>query len=77
MQPDASPTSLATKKHLVTTSECLFDLSLDGPRLRPVLFGYRGILPYESKNRSFFGEVAYGRWRITVYRKYLWSSQYY
>lgn len=77
MQPDASPTSLATIKRLATTSECLFDLSLDGPRLRPVLFGYRSILLYESNNRSFVGEVAYSCWRITVYRKYFWGSQYY
>ena len=37
MQPDDSPISLAAMKHLTATDECQFDLSLDGPRLRPVL----------------------------------------
>ena len=45
-------------KHLTATGEFQFDLSLDGPRLRPVLFGSRSNLPYESNYHSFVGEGA-------------------
>ena len=55
MQPDNSPASLVAIKHLAMTEECLFDLSLDGSRLRPVLFGSRADMSYESKCHSFVG----------------------
>ena len=37
MQPNDSPDSFVVITHLAATDECLFDMSLDGPRLRPVL----------------------------------------
>ena len=77
MQPDDSSDSIAAVKNLVDTGECLFDLSLDGPRLRPVLFGSRSNLPYESDYHSFVGEITCGRWSITTCRKYLWGNQLY
>ena len=36
IQADDSPQSLKAVQILENTSDCLFDLSLDGPRLRPV-----------------------------------------
>ena len=74
MQPDDLPYSLTTIKHLATTGECLFDMSLYGPRLRPVLFGSRTNLFYERNYHSFVGEVACGRWSIAACRKYLWGA---
>ena len=71
MQPDDSPDSLAAITHLATTGECLFHISLDGPRLRPLLFGSRANLSYECNYHSFLREVAYGRWSIAACRKYL------
>ena len=41
IQPDDSSDYLATFNHLAATGECLFDMLLDGPRLRPILFGSR------------------------------------
>ena len=61
MQPDDSSDSIAAIHHLADTGKCLFDLSLDGPRLRPVLFESRSNLPYESDYHSFVGEIACGR----------------
>ena len=77
MQPDDSPESLAAIKHLSATGECLFDVSLDGPRLRPVLFGSRSNKSYERDYHSFVGEVACGRWSIAACRKYLWGTLFY
>ena len=39
MQADDTPQSVAAIKLLEETGECTFDLSVDGPRLRPVFFG--------------------------------------
>ena len=66
IQPDDSSTSLAAIKSIALTGECLFDLSLDGPRLRLVLFGSRSNMTYERKYHFFVGEVACGRWAIDV-----------
>ena len=77
MQPNDSSYSIAAMKYLVDTGECLFDLSLDGPRLRPVLFGSRSNLPYESDYHSFVGEIACRQWSIAACRKYLWGTQFY
>ena len=74
MQLDASSGSIAEMKHLEDTGGCFFDLSLDGPRLRPALFGSRSNLPYESDFHSFVGEIACGRWIIATCRKYLWGT---
>ena len=47
------------------------------PNLRPVLFGSRSNLPYESNYHSFVGDVVCGRLIIAACRKYLWGSQFY
>ena len=74
MNPNYSPASFATTKQLANTNECLFDLSLDGPILRPALFGSCTNIPHKSKYHSFVGEFNCGRRSITAYRKYLWNS---
>ena len=74
MNPDDSPIFLAAIKHLAVTGEFLFDMSLDGPRLRPVLFGSRSNLSYDRSYHSFVGEVACGRCSIAACRRYLWGS---
>ena len=74
MQPDDSPDYLATINHLTATDECLFDMSLDGPRLRPVLFGSRANVSYECNYHSFVGEIACRRWIIAAYRTCLWVA---
>ena len=66
MQPDDSPDSLAAIAHMAVTGECLFDISLDGPRHRTVLFGSRASLSYERNYHSFVGDVACGRWIIAA-----------
>ena len=74
MHPDDSPDYLAAITHLAATDECLFDISLDGPRLRPVLFGSCDNLSYERNYHSFVGEIACVRWSIAACRKYLWGT---
>ena len=59
---------------LEETGECTFDLSLDGPRLRPVSFGSRSNQPFEIHYHSFVGEVACGRLAISCCRRYLWGG---
>ena len=77
MQPDDSLDSLAFIKHLAATGDCLFDVSLDSSRLRPVLFLSRSNMSHERDYHSFVGEVACGRWSIASYRKYLWDVPFY
>ena len=76
-QSDNHSASLAAIKHFSLTDECLFDLCLDGPRLRPVLFGSRSNMTYEQNYQSFIGEVACGNWAIVACRKYLWGTNFY
>ena len=77
MKADESPQSLAALTLLEATGECTFDLSLDGPRLRPVFFGSRSNRNFEVQYHSFVGEVACGRWAISCCRKYLWGKKFY
>ena len=77
MQPDESPDSCVAIKHLAAIGECLFDLSLDGPRLRPELFGSRSNMSHERNYHSFVGKVACGRWSIATCRKYFWGILFY
>ena len=74
MQPGDSLDSFASIDHSAATGEYLFDISLDGPRLRHVLFGSRANLSYEHNHHSFVGEVACGRWIIVACRTYLWGA---
>ena len=74
---DDCPTSLTTIKYLALTEEFLVDLFLDRPLLRPILFGYRSNIPNKLNYHSIVEEVAYERWDIAVYRKYLWDADFY
>ena len=74
VQSDDSSDSIVTMKHLADTGECLYDLSLDGSRLRPVLFGSRSNLSYESDYHSFVDEVACERWIIGLQPFFLYSN---
>ena len=73
MHLDDSLDSLAAIKHLVATCEFLFEVSLDGPKLRPVLFGSSASMSYERDYHSFVGEVACARWSIATCRRYISS----
>ena len=71
MKADKSPQSLTELTLLEATGKYTFDLSLDGPRLRPMFFRSRSNQTFEVHYHSFVGEVACGRWSISYYRKYL------
>ena len=67
---------MAAIRLLEETGECTFDLSIYGPRLRPVFFGSRSNQPFEIHYHSFVGEVACGRWAICCCRRYLWGKSF-
>ena len=46
--------------HLKNTGECLFGLSKNGARMKPVTFGYRSCDDMEIKYHYFIGKVASG-----------------
>ena len=77
MQADDSPQYIEAVQKLENTGDCAFDVSLDGPRLRPVFFGSRSNQPYEEHYHSFVGEVSYGRWAISCCNKYSWGNKFY
>ena len=56
---------------------CLFDLYLQGPRLKPIAFGLRSCNETEHSFHSFTGNSACGRWSIIQYRKFLWGCHFY
>ena len=64
MQDDEYPQSLVALTLLEDTSERTFDLSLDGPRLRPIFIGSRSKQTFEVYYHSFVDYVACGRWAI-------------
>ena len=76
MQADDSPQLLVALKVLDDTGECTFDLTLDGPQLRSMLFGSRSNQT-EEKYHSFVGDVAFGIWVIFCCRKYLREKEFY
>lgn len=55
MKHHESPQSLAVLKLINNTSECTFDLTLDGPRLRSIFFGFRSSRPFEEYYQYFVG----------------------
>ena len=61
IQADGTTQSVAAVQLLEKTWECTFDLPLDGPRLRPVLFDLRSNRRFEIHYHSFVGEVTCGR----------------
>ena len=76
-QPDDSPESSAAITTLQSNGTCLFDLTLQGPCLRPILFGSRSCLQSEQHFHSFVGEIACGRWAIAQNKNYLWGTHFY
>jgi hypothetical protein len=77
MQPADDEESVRATKLLKKTGECLFDLSKNGARLRPIAFGSRSCTDIEKSFHSFVGETASGRWAISQNRKYLWGCHFY
>ena len=77
MQPDNCSKSIRVLAILEETGDCIVELSLEGPRLHPVLFGSRSNLPFEKDYHSFVEEIACGRWSIAHNRRYLWEGKLY
>ena len=77
MQPSDDNESITATKLLLEKGECLFDLSLTGPRLQPIAFGSRACTDMERKLHSFVSEVACGRWAIGQNRRFLWGCHFY
>jgi hypothetical protein len=77
MQPSNTADSLAALAILKAGGENLFDLLMNGARLRPVRFGSRRCNDREHHYHSFVGEAGAGRWAISQCRKYLWGAHFY
>ena len=76
MQADDTSQSVASVQLLEGKGECTFDLSLDGPRLIPVLFGSWSNQPFEVHYHSFVGEIACGRGAISCCRRKLLGKSF-
>ena len=77
MQPADDNESKTATAQLQKNGTCLFDLSMNGARLKPVRFGSRSCTDTERNFHSFVGEAAAGRWAIAQNRRYLWGSHFY
>jgi len=71
---DASVKATATLKKI---GEFLFDLDMEGPRLKPIKYGSRACTTSEKWFHPFIGEAAAGRWGIGQNRKFLWGNFFY
>ena len=76
VQANESPQSLVALKLLKETVECTFNILLDGPWLRPMLFGSQSNQTFVEHYYSFVGEVSCGRWEIFCCRKNCCGKQY-
>ena len=76
MQPADDKESIKTMKNLACTGICLFDLSKNGARLKPITFGSRSCTINEKYFHSFTGEAACGRWSIDQNRRFLWGCHF-
>ena len=77
MQAASDDASQQALRDLEAGGDCTFDLTLRGPRLRPVKFISRCCDEKESHFHSFVGEAAAGRWAIGRFRQYLWGHKFY
>ena len=65
-----------TIKYLTTTIEFLFDLSLDGPRLRSAFLEDHSNMLHEWNYHSFVRNVACERWAIATCRNFGGTNSY-
>ena len=77
MQADDSAEVRAVIEMLANTSECNFDLFLDGARLRPLLFNSRSYTATEKYYHGFVGKIAFGRWAISIDKRYLGGGSHF
>ena len=76
-QPNTDNQSLDALNILRTTGNNKFDKTMDGQRLRPILFGSRKYTDTESYYHSFVGDVATSCWAISKNRVYFWDTHFY
>ena len=76
MQPEDSEAAREATKKLIETVECVFDLTMEGPRLRPIAFGSRKCSKTESNYHGYVGEIAAGRWAMAENKVYLWGAKF-
>ena len=77
MHPDDSNEARLATVKLRQKNECDFDLSLDGARLRPILFNSRSCSATKRHYHGFVGEIACGRWAIRMEKRYLWGTHFF
>lgn len=77
MQPDTSSLADTIINHWDDIAAGQLETSLNGARLRPIVFGSRRCTTKECHFHSFAGEAACGRWAIGQLRKYLWGTHFY
>ena len=64
MQPADDDASVKATATLKKTGDFLFDLDMEGPRLKHIKYGSRACTTGEKWFHSFIGEAAAGRWGI-------------
>ena len=77
MQPADDDASVKATDTLKKTGEFLFDLDMEGPRLKPIKYGLRACNTSEKWFHSFIGDAAAGRWGIGKNRKFLRGNLFY
>ena len=77
MQPGNDKVSDSATKKLLNEGVCDFDVSTNGPRLRPISSGMRKCTDSESHHHNFVGEIATLRWAIAKNKLYLWGINFY
>ena len=76
MQPADNKESIKATKTLASTGVCLFDLSKNDARFKPIAFGSRSCTVNEKCLHSFTGEAACGRWAIVQNKRFLWGCHF-
>ena len=64
MQPADDDASVKATDTLNNTGEFLFDIDMEGPRLKPIKYESRACTSTKNWFHSFIGEAAAGRWGI-------------
>ena len=77
LQPADDNASVKATYTLKKTGEFLFNLDMEGPRLKPIKYGSRACTTSGKWFHSFIGEAAAGRWGIGQNRKFLWGNFFY
>lgn len=71
-----SDKDIPTMKEDIAGGDCIFDLTVDGKRLRPIFFINRKTSDRVKHDHFSVGEAKAGNWAFAKFQRYLFGAQF-